>query len=107
MIVTCECRTCLLKDLCLNANIEFTDLEGPEYLYITLNCNHKYQDKVFNYFDCSKCKNKAICKTFKDGDIEGNRYLDRWKSKIVTECRKKLNDNAFEVIVCCKGYMPE
>lgn len=104
MIVKCECNDCYLKDLCINKNLKLARLEGPEYLYVQLSCNHLHRGKKFQYFNCSKCINKPICKVFKDGDVEGYRYLDEIKSYSTTYCTNRLNKGAFEVIIECRGY---
>lgn len=105
MIVTCECENCLLKDLCINRNQRLKSIEGPEHFYVQLSCNHLHPGKVFHYFKCDKCKNKSICKIFKNGDIGGNSLIDYYLSDMNRECGNKLNKNAFEAILCCRGYM--
>ena len=105
MIVTCECNNCLLKDLCINRNQRLKAIDGPEHFYVQLSCNHLHAGKVFHYFNCDKCKNKSICKIFKDSKQAGNTLIDFYLGNMVEECNKKLNKNAFEAILCCKGYM--
>ena len=92
MIVTGECENCLLKDLCVNRNQRLKNIDGPEHFYVQLSCNHLHAGKIFHYFNCDKCKNKVICKIFKDGDIEGNRLIDYYLSGMNIECNRKLNN---------------
>lgn len=105
MIVTCECNTCLLKDLCVNRNTKLTKMEGPDHLYVQLSCNHLHPDKIIKYFDCSKCRNKAVCKIFKESEQKGNATIDTYKSNMNIWVRYRTNKGAFNPVLHCKGYM--
>ena len=105
MIVTCECENCLLKDLGVNRNQRVKTIDGPEHFYVSLSCNHLHPGKIIHSFNCDKCKNKVICRIFKDGDIEGNNLIEYYLSGMNIECSRKLNKDAFQAILQCKGYM--
>lgn len=104
MIVTCECNNCLLTDLCINRNLRLTKIEGLEQFYVQLSCNHLHPGKIIQSFNCSKCKNKPICRVFQAGEISGNQHINGYLSAVNLECNRKLNKNAFQVILQCKGY---
>lgn len=105
MIVTCECNNCLLKELCINRNQRLKTIDGPEHFYVQLSCNHLHPGKIIQSFNCNKCKNKLVCKIFADGNIPGNRLVDHYLSSVTLECDRKLNKDAFQAILQCKGYM--
>lgn len=104
MIVSCECNSCFLKDLCVNRNTKLTDISGLEQFYVILSCNHLHPGKIIQPFNCSKCKNKPICRVFQAGEISGNQHIDKYLSAMNIECCRKLNKNAFQAILKCKGY---
>ena len=105
MIVTCECNNCLLKDLCINRNQRLKNIDGPEHFYVQLSCNHLHPGKIIQSFNCGKCKNKPICRVFQAGDISGNRHIDKYLSTMNIICSEKLNKDAFQAVLQCKGYM--
>lgn len=105
MIVSCECNSCLLKDLCVNRNQGLKNINGPEHFYVQLSCNHLHPGKIIQSFNCSKCKNKPVCKIFEDGNTPGNRLIDHYLSNMNIKCSRKLNKDAFQAVLQCKGYM--
>lgn len=105
MIVTYECNNCLLKDLCVNRNQRLKNIDGPEHFYVQLSCNHLHPGKIIQSFNCSKCKNKPVCGVFQEGDISGNRRIDKYLSVMNIVCSEKLNKDAFQAVLQCKGYM--
>lgn len=107
MIVTCECETCLLKELCINRNQRLKSIEGHEWFYVTLTCKHKNPDKVIDPFDCDKCKNKPICKVHNEKLVRPDIILACRRNEIKYAMDKLPNPDAFTATLCCKGYMPE
>ena len=106
MIVTCECNSCLLKDLCVNRNTKLTKIDGPDHLYVQLSCNHLYPGKIIQSFNCDRCKNKPICKIFnKKSDQEGNATIDTYKTNMEIWVEYRTNKGAFTPVLHCKGYM--
>lgn len=106
MIVSCECNTCLLNELCVNRNRRLTDIEGREYLYVTLTCKHKHPNKEVTKFDCDKCKNKAICRVHHEPLVSPDIFFATIRNDIKIAMSRKLpNADAFEATLCCKGYM--
>ena len=105
MIVTCECNNCLIKDLCVNRNQRLKDIDGLEQFYVQLSCNHLHPGKIIQSFNCSKCKNKPVCRVFQAGETSGNRHIDEYLSAVNLECHSKLNKDAFQAVLQCKGYM--
>ena len=106
MIITCECDSCLLKDLCVNRNTKLTKMDGPDYLYVQLSCNHLHPNKIIKSFECSKCKNKAICKIYnKKSDIDGNTEILFYRSNMATYVHGRTNEGAFNPLLHCRGYM--
>ena len=104
MIVKCECEICLLKDLCVNRNQRLKNIEGLDQFYVQLSCNHRLSGKIIQSFNCSKCRNKPICKVFQVSEISGNQLLDKHLSAMNLECSRKLNKGAFQATLQCKGY---
>ena len=107
MIVSCECNTCLLKDLCINRNRSLDEIEGHEWFYVMLVCKHKRPDKRIEHFDCNKCKNKSICKVHHEKLISADVILSCRRIEIKEAMKKLPNPDAFEAELCCKGYMTE
>ena len=105
MIVKCECKNCFLEDLCVNRNSRLTKIDGLEQFYVELSCNHLHPGKIIQSFNCSKCKNKPICRVFQVDEISGNRHIDRYLSAMNIECNHNLNKDAFQAVLQCKGYM--
>ena len=46
MIVKCECKNCLLEDLCVNRNQRLKNIDGLEQVYVQLSCNHLHPGKI-------------------------------------------------------------
>lgn len=107
MIVSCECETCLLKELCINRNQRLKSIEGHDWFYVTLICKHKHPNKVVNRFDCDKCKNKDICKVHHEKLVSADVILACRRNEMNDAMKKLPNPDAFEALLCCKGYMPE
>lgn len=107
MIVTCECSTCLLNDLCINRNQTLANIEGPEWFYVTLVCKHKHLNKIVERFDCDKCKNKPICRTHNMDGVLADAMLACCRIDIKNAMNKLPYPDAFDAVLCCKGYMPE
>ena len=107
MIISCECETCLLKDLCVNRNQQLKNIEGHEWFYVTLICKHKRPDKVVERFDCNKCKNKSICRVHAEKLVSSDTILACRRNEIKEAMKKLPNPDAFEAVLCCKGYMTE
>ena len=106
MIVTSECRTCILKDICINCNTRLTNIEsGNDAFYVTLKCKHLHEQNTLSTFDCNKCKNKSICVINSLQHISREEVLNRNYYE-VKKALSKINENAFYWSLNCKGYMP-
>lgn len=105
MIVTCECENCLLKELCINRNQRLKSIEGHDWFYVNLICKHKYPDKVIDKFDCDKCINKPICRVHHEALIRSDIILATCRNDIKKALYKLPDQDAFEAVLCCKGYM--
>ena len=107
MIVTSECNNCLLKDLCVNRNQTLENIEGHEWFYVTLICKHKHINKIVERFDCDKCKNKPICKVHNEKLVSADAILIGRRNEIKDAMNKLPHPDAFDAVLCCKGYMTE
>ena len=103
MIVSCECESCILKELCVNRNQRLRNIEGHEGFYVNLICKHKHPDKIVDRFDCDKCKNKPICKIHAEKLVSSDVILACRRNEIKEAMKKFLNPDAFEAVLCCKG----
>lgn len=107
MIVSCECESCLLNDLCINRNRTLKDIEGHEWFYVILVCKHKHFNKIIEHFNCDKCKNKPICKVHNEKLVSADTMLADRRNEVKDAMNKLPHSNAFDAVLCCKGYMPE
>ena len=107
MIVSCECRSCFIKDLCMCCNNMVGDFEsnwGDKFMFITLKCKHLHREQPELGFDCDYCKNRSVCRVHHLNNISAKDYIEQVKCEVKTKCSDKLPINSFYVTIECKGY---